>query len=170
MSPTTLPTARREQGLRGRHVLGLFLAFFATVFAANGAMIYSALSTHTGLVANEPYRKGLHYNERIAADARQSRLGWVQTLEVTPGGRVSLALAEADGRPVRGLRIEGVMGRPSTNRHDIQLALAEQAPGRYEAQTAPLAEGNWLVTLEAWAAGEPEEPIYRVRRRLWLKP
>ena len=68
--------ARRQQGLQGRQVLACSLAFFAAVFIVNGAMIYSALSTHTGLVANEPYRKGLHYNERIAADERQAHLGW----------------------------------------------------------------------------------------------
>jgi nitrogen fixation protein FixH len=170
MSPTALPSARREKGLRGHHVLGLFLTFFAAVFVANGAMIYSALSTHTGLVANEPYRKGLHYNERIAADVRQTKMGWVQTLVVSPDGRVSLTLAEPDGRAVRGLRIEGVLGRPSTSRHDLRLVLAEQAPGRYEAQSAALPEGNWIVTLEAWTAADPQEPIYRTRRRLWLKP
>ena len=78
MSPTVLPPAPRQQGLRGRHVLWAFLGFFATVFVVNGAMIYSAVSTHSGLVANEPYRKGLHYNERIAADERQARLGWTE--------------------------------------------------------------------------------------------
>ena len=40
-------------------MLWAFLAFFGTVFAVNGAMIYAAVSTYTGLVANEPYRKGL---------------------------------------------------------------------------------------------------------------
>ena len=84
-----LPAARRKaHGLQGHHVLVVFLAFFAAVFVANGAMIYQALSTHTGLVANEPYRKGLHYNERIAADARQSAAGLGETLEVTRDGRV----------------------------------------------------------------------------------
>jgi nitrogen fixation protein FixH len=169
MSLEALRTIRKPRGLSGRHVLGVFLAFFAAVFVANGAMIYSALSTHTGLVANEPYRKGLHYNERIAADARQGRLGWVQNVELSIDGRISLALAEPDGRPVRSLRIEGVLGRPSTNRHDVRLGLAERAPGRYEAQAAPLAEGNWIVTLEAFTSANPEEPIYRARRRLWLK-
>lgn len=169
MSLEALRTTRKPQGLNGRHVLGVFLTFFAAVFVANGAMIYSALSTHTGLVANEPYRRGLHYNERIAADARQGRLGWVATIELSIDGRVSLALAESDGRPVRGLRIEGVLGRPSTDRHDVRLALAEKAPGRYEAQATPLAEGNWMLTLETFTGANPEEPIYRARRRLWLK-
>ena len=129
MSLEAQRTTRKPPGLNGRHVLGAFLTFFAAVFVANGAMIYSALSTHTGLVANEPYRKGLHYNERIAADARQGRLGWVGNIELSIDGRVSLALAESDGRPVRGLRIEGVLGRPSTNRHDVRLALAEKGSG-----------------------------------------
>ena len=171
MSPTVLPTApRKAQGLQGRHVLAVFLAFFAAVFVANGAMIYSALSTHTGLVANEPYRKGLHYNERIAADARQARLGWVEAIEVTRDGLVRLKLTAPDGLPVTSLKIEGVLGRPSTNRHDVKLTFAETTAGRYEAQTPPLAEGNWIIALEAFAGADQAEPVYRMRRRLWLKP
>ena len=169
MSPTVLPTAPRHPGLRGGHVLGIFLGFFAAVFVVNGAMIYSAVTTHSGLVANEPYRKGLHYNERIAADRRQASLGWTETLEVGRDGSVRLALTEADGRPVRGVRITGVLGRPSTSRHDIALMLVEASPGKYEARTSPLAEGNWLLSLEA-RLYEAADPIYRMRRRVWLKP
>jgi nitrogen fixation protein FixH len=167
MSPTIL-IARRPHGLQGRHVLGIFLAFFGTVFAVNGALIYQAVSTHTGLVANEPYRKGLAYNERIGADERQARLGWSETLEVGRDGRVILVLAERDGRAVRGLEVEGVLGRPATNRYDVKLALSETAPGRYEAHMAAVAEGSWLVALEARAQAVAE-PVYRTRRRLWLK-
>ena len=63
-------------------------------------MIYSALSTHTGLVANEPYRKGLHYNERIEADERQARLGWSDSIEIGRDGRVTL-LVTRPRRPPR---------------------------------------------------------------------
>lgn len=167
MNPTTL-LVRRSQGMQGRHVLFAFLAFFATVFLVNGVMIYSAVSTHTGLVANEPYRKGLAYNERIGADQRQARLGWTETLEVGRNGHVVLALAERDGRAVRGMQVEGVLGRPATNRFDVKLLLAETAPGRYEAHAAAIAEGSWLVMLEA-RIQMGAEPVYRKRRRLWLK-
>lgn len=170
MSPTVLPKRRRQQGVSGRHVLMIVLGFFAVVFVVNGAMIYSALSTHTGLVANEPYRKGLHYNERIAADERQARLGWTDSIEVARNGHVTLALSHDDGRPVSGLRIEAVLGRPSTSRHDIKLVLSEAMPGRYEARTAPLGEGSWLVAAEARVDARAEDPIYRTRRRVWLKP
>jgi nitrogen fixation protein FixH len=151
-------------------VLLAVLGFFAVVFLVNGVMIYSALSTHTGLVANEPYRKGLAYNERIAADERQARLGWSDTIEIGRDGWVTLSMAHSDGSPVAGLKIEATLGRPSTNRHDIKLALSETAPGRYQAQTAPLGEGNWLITAEARVDARADEPIYRARRRVWLKP
>jgi nitrogen fixation protein FixH len=169
MSPTMLPRVPRQRGLQGRHVLAAFLAFFGAVFLVNGTMIYSAVSTHTGLVANEPYRKGLAYNERIAAGERQAHLGWVETLEVSRDGHVTLALAEPDGRAVVGLRVAGSLGRPATNRHDIALELAETAPGRYEARAAAVASGSWLVTLEARRRADAE-PVYRTRRRLWLEP
>ena len=100
MSPTVLPRRRRQQGVGGRHVLMVVLGFFGVVFVVNGVMIYSALSTHTGLVANEPYRKGLHYNERIEADERQARLGWSDSIEIGRDGRVTLLVA-APRRPSR---------------------------------------------------------------------
>jgi nitrogen fixation protein FixH len=169
MSPTVLPGAPRREGLRGSHVLGAFLGFFAAIFLVNGTMIYSAVSTYSGLVANEPYRKGLKYNERIAADEQQARLRWAEMVEVDRGGYVRMALAEEDGRPVRGMKIAGVLGRPSTNRHDIALQLVETRPGHYETSLSPLAEGNWLIALEV-RAHVTADPIYRIRRRLWLKP
>jgi nitrogen fixation protein FixH len=157
----------QREGLQGRHVLGAVLSFFAAIFVMNGALIYAAVSTNSGLVANEPYRKGLYYNKRIAADERQAQLGWTDTLEVTRDG-VALMLKDSGGQPVTGLKVEAVLGRPATNREDIRLAVREVAPGRYEAQTAPLAPGTWLVALEA--RGDGEEPIYRKRRRVWSTP
>ena len=159
-----------ESGTRltGRHVLGTFLTFLAAIFAMNGALIYCAVTTNSGLVANEPYRRGLRYNERIAADERQAQLGWTDKLDVTREGGVALVLTDSAGSPVSGLRIETVLGRPATSRQDIRLSLREVAPGRYEAQTVALAAGTWLIALEA-RAGE-EKPVYRKRRRLWFTP
>ena len=167
MRTRALPAARIS-GLRGHHVLAGFLAFFGVVLAVNGAMIYSAISTHTGLVAIEPYRKGLYYNERIAAGERQDRLGWIVALEVRLDGSVLLRLAETAGRPVRNLKISAVLGRPSTNRHDMALTLVEKEPGEYATLAPPLSEGSWLFAFEA-AYGDFGQPVFRARRRLWLK-
>jgi nitrogen fixation protein FixH len=168
MSPVVSTTARRRERVQGRHVLAVFLGFFAAIFVMNGVLIYWAVTTHAGLVANEPYRKGLHYNERIAADERQARLGWTDTLAVARDGGVALLLKDSGERPVTSLKVDIVLGRPATTREDVRIALREVAPGRYEAQTAPLEPGSWLVALEARA--DAGEPVYRKRRRLWFSP
>jgi nitrogen fixation protein FixH len=170
MSPTTLPTARRQQGLQGCHVALIFFTFFGAIFAMNGAMIYSAVSTYSGIVSNEPYRKGLHYNDRISADERQARLGWTDTVTVSRDGHLVLVLAGRDGQPIGGARPNALLGRPSTNRHDIKFDLAETAAGRYEAQVGALDEGNWTIAVDIRTADSGPNPVYRVRRRLWLKP
>lgn len=157
-------------GLKGRHVLYSLIAFFGVVFAVNGVFLYSALKTNTGVVANEPYRKGLAYNERIAADERQKALGWQDEASFTGDGRVSVVMKGADGQPVSGLVMEATLGRPSTTAGEHKLRLAEIAPGSYAATVAGAAPGTWLFALEARRADNAEEPIYRARRRLWLKP
>lgn len=165
-------TARPEsvEGLKGRHVLMVFLGFFLVVFAVNGVFLYSAISTYTGIVSVEPYRKGLNYNERIAAEEAQKAQGWQEALEVTRSGQVTLRLTKRLGAPVEGLIVNGTFGRPSTAQHDIKLALDEVHPGTYVAQIAPPDDGAWIVALEARSHAAPSEVAHQMRRRLWLKP
>jgi nitrogen fixation protein FixH len=168
MNPAAFTPAKKG-AVRGSHVLAAIAGFFGIVFAVNGVMIYSAVSTHTGLVAIEPYRKGLHYNERIVADERQERLGWTASLDVLPNGAIVLRLLEADGRPVRGLKVLASLGRPATSRHDLTLNLIETQAGTYEAASTPIPTGSWLFSIEAMR-GASAEPVFRARRRMWIKP
>ena len=155
--------------LEGRHVLAILLSLFSVVFAVNGYFLWSALSTHTGVVAIEPYRKGLAYNARIAADERQTELGWRDALAVERDGTIRVTLVDRSGTPVRGLAVTSVVGRPATARFDRAARLVEESPGQYIANVSALADGRWLVTIEAGDAANAE-PVFRLRRRLWLKP
>jgi nitrogen fixation protein FixH len=161
---------RREEGtVTGHHVLFGILAFFAVVFAVNGYFLFAALSTHSGVVANEPYRKGLDYNARIAADERQAELGWHDEVSVTGDGKVSVTVLDHQTQPLSGLVISGTIGRPSTVRHDRTFRLAEQERGRYATEVGALEPGSWIIAIEARSGAEDIEPAYRARRRLWLK-
>jgi nitrogen fixation protein FixH len=168
---STRPTGATSSAgqIDGRHVLVGFLVFFACVFAVNGYFIVRAVSTHTGVVSQEPYRKGLAYNDRIAADERQTALGWRETMTLPRDGRLMLNLADREDKPVSALRISATVGRPSTVSHDRTVNLPETADGQYTADIGSLDDGNWVVTIEAWRADE-REPAFRLRRRLWLKP
>jgi nitrogen fixation protein FixH len=167
MSPTSLPI-RREAGLRGSHMLAVFLGFFGVIFAFNGYLVYSAISTYSGVVSKEPYRAGLAYNERIAAETRQEQLGWTDDLAAGKSGLIELSLRDRANAPVVGRIVTATVGRPSTSTFDRQLLLTERAPGDYATQSQPLEPGSWIVDVEvrSTASGEPE---FRSRRRLWLK-
>lgn len=161
--------ARPGFTLTGRHVVLSLIAFFGVIFAVNGYFLYSALSTHTGLIANEPYRKGLQYNDRIAAAEAQAKLGWMDSVEALTGAPIVFSLRDRNGAPVQGMLLRGFVGRPATAQHDKPLAFRETEPGRYAADAGKLADGNWMLTVEALGPGSGEV-LYRARKRLWLKP
>jgi nitrogen fixation protein FixH len=180
MSPTILPTARREtadRGLTGRHVLFVIVTFFGVVFAVNGVLLSKAISTHSGIVAVEPYRKGLDYNRRIEADERQELLGWKAEVTLVAGGRLTLDVTGDGGSRIPDLVVSATIGRPSTSRHDKHLRLEEDRDGLYAADAGALEPGAWIAIVEvtrAPIAGAPPvtdtEPLFRLKRRLWLKP
>lgn len=155
--------------LTGRQVLLGFCAFFGIVFAVNGYFLFSALATHTGVVSVEPYRKGLAYNERIAASDRQAARGWTDEITVASDGGVAVRVKDATGKAVSGLKLVGTIGRPSTSRGEIGLAFREQSEGLYVASAGAKRDGGaWLVAIEAHEGLADAEPEYRARRRLWL--
>ena len=173
MSQIVLPTIKRQPVLKGAHVLATLVAFFGTVFAVNGVLVFEALKTHSGVVAQEPYRKGLAYNDRIAADELQTALGWKAAIAFSATSEVVLTLLDRTDKPLIGLEISGSLGRSATERLDAKLSFTETSPGVYAASTAIKDAGDWLITIEARNAavtGVPSEPIYRLRRKLWRKP
>lgn len=169
-----MAATNRERGtIQGWHVLVGMIAFFGVIFAVNGVFLVSALNTHTGIVSKQPYRKGLDYNDRIAADERQQKLGWTHTIALDQKSEdARLVLADKHGRPVSGLDVQGFLGRPSTEQHDTRIAMEEQGtPGTYIAKVGALEPGNWLLAVEARETkSDRAAVVYRLRKRLWLKP
>jgi nitrogen fixation protein FixH len=156
--------------LSGRHVLIVFIGFFLIVFAVNGLMVYQAESTFGGLDTDDAYRKGLAYNDRIAAAATQSRLGWHDRTDyVAEVRRLRVTLSDATGAGISGLKVSAVIERPATDVFDRQLSLSQTGPDTYEADVSQLEPGAWTVDLQARRDGEGAA-LYEARRRLWIKP
>lgn len=155
--------------ITGTTVLIVMISFFAVVFAVNAYFVTVALTSYTGIIQNEPYRDGLAYNHRIAAEQQQEALGWTETLAMRPDGAVELTLSAKDGKPVTGLSVKAVLSRPTTDKGERSAAFAEAQPGTYDLSFADAERGGWILTAEAYEAGG-KEPVYRLRRRLWLAP
>lgn len=165
-----MQTTMGTRPLSGRSVLMMFLAFFGVIFAVNAYFVVVALRTGTGVVAVEPYRKGLAYNQRIAADERQAALGWTADVSVATTGAMVVAIATRDGHPVEGRSVRGLLARPSTDRSDRTIQLVETKPGRYEGVFGALEAGNWVAATDVRDRQGDSDPVFRMRRRLWLAP
>jgi nitrogen fixation protein FixH len=162
-----------ERVITGRHVLLGMIAFFGVIFAVNGVFLYESLSTYTGVVSREPYRKGLNYNERIEAEKEQQALGWVSDIALAgTGDGLEIVINDHNGNPIGGLSFDGRLGRPATEELDVALDVKETAPGRYRATFTTLAPGAWQVDLAArQLTGAGDKIIWRARKRLrWHNP
>lgn len=152
-------------GVKGRHVLMGLIGFFGVMLIANGLFVYFALSTFTGS-DSDPYRRGLHYNDTLAAAEHQAEKGWQPSLSYDAAKRhLSLGLTDNQSRPVTGLQIEALVGRPVTDKEDHSLSLIEEASGVYSADIE-LAPGQWVIS--AAISDEPSSgtPAYQLKQRL----
>ena len=143
--------------LTGRRVLVLFLAFFLTIFAVNGAMIYLAITTFSGLDTEDAYRKGRTYNATLDAARAQQALGWTadirQAAVPAAGGHmlatVDVTFTGADGRPLDGLEVAASFRRPTVDGMDAEAAFKPLGNGRYRGTVDLAAAGQWHLHLTA---------------------
>jgi len=154
-------------GINGRHVLFGLIVFFGVMLFANSLLVYYALDTFSGGDRPDPYRSGLNYNETIAEAERQDALGWETDVayEVVRG-RLTLRFRDQTEAPVAGLKLGGTVIRPASDRDDKAVSFREIGQGVYVADI-DLAPGNWVIALESQAL-KPGDPIYRLKRRLYV--
>jgi nitrogen fixation protein FixH len=155
-------------GIEGRHVLISLSAFFGVMLLANGIFLYYALETFAGGDTSDPYRKGMHYNDTIAAAARQADQGWkTELLYNAQTRRLALSLLDREGQPLTGLRVNATVSRPATDREDLAVKFSEAQAGMYAAEVH-LAPGQWVVMLQSEDPSRAGDPAYRLKQRIFV--
>lgn len=156
------------EGLKGRHVLVALVAFFGVMLIANGIFVYFAVATFSGGDTSNAYRKGLEYNETLAAAERLAARGWQNEIVYDDrAGRLSLTVRDRHAVPVTGLGIEAALSRPATDKEDRAVRLTETEPGIYAAEIK-LAPGLWVIAVAPSEASVTSEPVYRLKHRLFV--
>jgi nitrogen fixation protein FixH len=133
-----------------RFIPWLFAAGMAFVVAVNGALIYFATATWSGLSVERAYEKGLAYNRALAAAARQEALGWRFAVRLTSAAGATIVVVEAtdrDGKPVDDLHIEATLERPVEPGKTAPIALQAEGQGHYAATMDRLRPGQWDARL-----------------------
>ena len=86
-----------------------FVGMFAIIVIANGTMMFFAFDSWTGLSTNDSYKRGLVYNESLAKQETQARLGWKIASGFRPSGRLAgeirVKLTDRTGSPLGGAKV-----------------------------------------------------------------
>jgi len=147
----------------------LFIAGFLVVIAVNGALIFFAEDTFSGLETDNAYERGLDYNQALAGEAAQERLGWhaeAAISEVADARRtLRVQLSDRDGKVLDGLALEAYLVRPSNAGMDLTLTLRSAGNGAYAAEFTLPAPGQWDLRLVAHRG----EVAWQHSQRLFVK-
>lgn len=152
-----------KRPLTGRQVLVMLIVFFGVIFAVNAVFITQAVSTFRGEEASRAYVRGMAYNDVLAERAGAAALGWHAAVNAS-GGVLLAAIEDADGNPVEGLTITGMLRHPADTSYDLPLSFTEREPGVYAARIDAAAPGSWR-----FSARTGGEPYFEFGRRLWLE-
>ena len=128
----------------------IFVAGMAVVIVVNGVMVFFALGTWTGLETEGHYRKGLAYNENLAAARAQQERGWQVDLEFSPDGAVGVSFRDRDGVPLEDLAVQVLAVRPSHEGHDVAGDLIHVGAGRYRGRLEIPLPGQWDLRVHAF--------------------
>jgi len=155
----------------GKRVL-LFLAIGVTaILVANGALVYFALNTWTGLETNQHYTKGLNYDQNLEAARRQKELGWTTDIKTTFSsesgttpvvGILDVTFSDADGRALNGLKVKALAVRPTHEGYDRDFILNATQSGRYQGKIDLPLRGQWDLRIIARKEGEHYQQVARI--------
>lgn len=162
--------ATAERKLTGKHALAMLLGFFSLTFIANGFFLYFALTSFSGLSTNDPYQKGIDYNEALAAKEAQLARGWKTNLVIVETGvqevLITMSLTDANGKVPAFTEIKAILRRPAVEGDDVALEFVRDGVALKAAAYAPK-PGNWDLTV--WLYTSDYDTPYRVEKRLWIK-
>jgi len=142
-----------DKSFRDRWLWVVFPLMFLVVMAANGTLVYFALSSWPGLAYENASERGRKFNQVLAEEEKESALGWRFEIGYADG-RVVVAALDRAGQPLTDLDIAGTLVRPLSGVATRPLTFPLSGPGRYETPADLPLKGQWEVRLLAQRMGE----------------
>ncbi|HZM33127.1 MAG TPA: FixH family protein [Burkholderiales bacterium] len=122
-------------------VWGLMAAPAAALFGG-AAMLWVAVGSADGLVAEDYYRQGLAINKVLEREEAARTQGISAELSLDKG-RISVTLKGAHPQA-----LFAHLAHATRSGHDLRVRLAPGADGAYSAELPPLPAGRWRVVIE----------------------
>lgn len=125
---------------RDKWIPRYFVMFFAVIALVNGIFVYMAVSTQTGMVVDQPYKKGLAFNETLKKAKAQLSLEHKVSYN---NGVLRWTL------PINTASVTASIMRPVQEGYDFNVPLMHIGGGVYEANPTMPLPGAWTVKLSA---------------------
>lgn len=132
-----------KKPITGWHMLAGFIAFFGVIAAVNFYMASLARSTFGGVVVENSYVAGQHYNEWLDKAEAQEKLGWTENVTLDEGRHVVIRMAKGDA-PLSGIAATGEASHPLGRAPPIALTFHTYDTGAVRSEEA-LPLGRWQV-------------------------
>jgi nitrogen fixation protein FixH len=135
----------------GRHMAMIMALFFATVLAANLAMVFAARYSWSGLVVKNSYVASQQFNE-VTAELEKAVAMGIHAALTYDSGTIRASFVDKAGRAASASHVMLKLGRPSYEAEDRELAMTAASVGEFTAR-AELAAGIWTGELSAEIGG-----------------
>lgn len=122
--------------------------FFIVLSFVFGGFAYVAQTTHTGVVTDQAYEKGLDYNSTIEKARAQDALGYMSDI-MLKDGTVYFTLVDAAALPITDAVVKLWLYRPVHDGGDMHLDMIEVRKGQYEVKISPPEKGMWEIRIHA---------------------
>jgi nitrogen fixation protein FixH len=154
MQTTTSTQVKAISAWRSPWVIG-WVGLVVVVLGVNLTMVVLAITTNPGLVNDDYYERGQHY-ERTMMSHRARDPGWVLSADFPSDIKVSeptmlrVFLVDKAGQPVTPDGVTFFAYRPSDKGRDFSMPMVEEGKGRYAASVTFPLFGVWdtLVAVE----------------------
>lgn len=131
---------------KDKWILICFIAFFGVIIAVNSFFLYSAITTQTGVVTDDAYKKGLAYNDVLTQAKEQPNLKDKPSFE---DRILRWTLINGQGKTINNADVTAHIIRPIQDGHDFNIKLKNKGNGVYEATLDLPFKGLWMAQLES---------------------
>lgn len=159
MQAAVTSTERSNSPWRNPWVLA-WIGLVVSVLVVNGTFVWLAFSTNPGLVDDDFYERGQHYEKTLASRLAKDP-GWTMHADIPDdltaglGGSILVTLVDKAGQPVKPERVTFYAYRPSDKSADFSVPMSQIGPGQYLARVSFPLFGVW-DGLVAVTQGEDE--------------
>jgi nitrogen fixation protein FixH len=147
MQPSAQPVNHSNSPWRSPWVLS-WIGLILVVLAVNLAFVYLAISSNPGLVSDDFYDRGQHYEQSLASRLARDP-GWTLRTDIPddlkPGeaATIRVVLVNKAGQPVTPDAVTFFAYRPSDKNRDFSAPMVEEGKGRYAARVTFPLFGAW---------------------------